>query len=480
MNSIFREYDIRGIAIGDNCELNDEVVKKIGYFFAKELFAKKQNIDDNCDDISQINISIGYDARLSCNRILKALISGINQAGANAFDIGLVPTPVSYFSAFYDNSLGKNIDATMMITGSHNPKEYNGIKMTMLKKPFFGDEIYALGNKIINSDMQIQDNDKCTDLDMKKLYIKYMINEFSDLKSFDDRFVFDCANGASGVVMRDICEGIGLKFKGLYEDPDGNFPNHHPDPSEEKNLQDVKTQLKNNDFKYAFAYDGDGDRIAFLSKKHNIKGDILALLFATFAPAPYRVVGEVKCSALMYDGINAMDGKEAIMYKTGHSNLKTKLQENNFELASEVSGHMFFNDSYFGYDDAIYASFRVMRLINDMSKQNTSIDEFVDNLPTIYNTDEIKISVEEGYKFEIMDDIAKYFYKLATSHDDIVDIINIDGVRINYKDGWALIRASNTTPYLITRFESIKEANLKIYQTQIQNAFDEALKKYIK
>jgi phosphomannomutase/phosphoglucomutase len=492
MNSIFREYDIRGIAQDtkeQKCELNNSLVKKIAYYFTKELFKKKSFIDKSFNDISKLNISLAYDARSSCNRILLALISGINQAGANAFNIGLAPTPVSYFSAFYDNNLGKKIDATMMITGSHNPKEYNGIKMTMLKKPFFADDIYALEKTINSSNINIKDNHNLIELDMKSLYIDYMVKEFKHLKKDLEQtnkqvisFVFDCANGASGVVMGDICKKIGLSYKGLYENPDGNFPNHHPDPSDEKNLIDIKNELKNGNFDYGFAYDGDGDRIAFLTKKYNIKGDILALLFAQNAKAPFRVVGEVKCSVLMYDGINSMKDKKAIMYKTGHSNLKTKLQQNNFELASEVSGHIFFNDIYFGYDDAIYASFRVLRLICDMTKKSGDIncvDNFINNLPKIYNTDELKINVKENYKFEIMSDIKKLLEYEVKNNNDIVDIISIDGVRINYKNGWALIRASNTTPYLITRFESVEEKNLKIYQKNIKDVFDKALKKYV-
>jgi phosphomannomutase/phosphoglucomutase len=445
--SIFREYDIRGI-VGE--ELNEKSVKLLGYFLGKEII--KQSVE-------QPYVAIGYDARSHSPLLFGYLTSGLNKAGCKVLGMGMVATGVNYF-ANYQSFDGIEPNASIMITGSHNPSEYNGFKMTINKAPFFGEDIYALGDIIVqNSSMNIEDNEEYISIDVKTLYIDYMLKEFSFLKGFDKRFIIDCGNGVADTVLTQILDKLELNYEGIYCKPDGTFPNHHPDPSVEENLKDIKQKLEA-DFEYGFAYDGDADRIAFLTKKHNVKGDIMAMLFASKMDNP-TVIGEVKCSQIMYDMIN-QNGK-AIMYKTGHSNLKVKLKELDAQLAAEVSGHIFFNDRYFGFDDAIYATFRVLELIYSGVK----IDNFIDALPKVYSTEEIKVETTEDEKFILIDKIKQLLKTPPKDFPKIVDIIDVDGVRIIFKDGWGLVRASNTTPVLVTRFESTVESLAKEYESKI-------------
>ena len=320
--TIFREYDIRGIF---EKELNEVSVKLIGYYLGQKIGGEKV-------------VSIGYDARSHSPILRDYLTSGLNAAGCKVLDMGMVATPVNYFSNYIDFK-GVTTDASVMITGSHNPSEYNGFKMTVDKSPFFGEDIYALGDEIIaNANRKIEDNANKIDIDVKKPYIDYMVTQFSHLKNFPKKIVIDGGNGVVDTVITDIFDALGFTYDGLYLEPDGTFPNHHPDPSEEKNLVDVKKALeKNGDI--AFAYDGDADRIAVLTHRYNIKGDQMALLYAMKMDRP-TVIGEVKCSQVMYDELERR-GATAIMYKTGHSNLKVKMKETNADLACEVSGHIY-------------------------------------------------------------------------------------------------------------------------------------------
>ena len=445
--AIFREYDIRGIF---EKEFNENIVKKIGFYLAKEL---KKKIP------SSKYISVGYDARLHSPTLKNWLSSGINKAGLEVLDMGLVPTPANYFSNFVKFD-GKKCDGSIMITGSHNPPEYNGFKITLDKKPFFGDDIYALGDTILADNNSIEDNFQTIKIDAKNRYIDYIVDHFSHLKLANKKFVFDCGNGVAGVVLREILDKLNIKHHILFEEPDGNFPNHHPDPSDEHTLIDIKKELDTKEYDFGFAYDGDADRIALLSQKYNFKGDILAIFFSKFIENP-TVIGEVKCSQVMYDIINSY-GK-AIMYKTGHSNLKVKIHETNASFAAEVSGHLFFNDRYFGYDDAIYATFRALELIDD----NFDYDKEYESLPQVYSTPEINITVTEETKFKIIEDLKETLKTPEKDFPEIKDIITVDGLRVIFENGWGLVRASNTTPKLVTRFEADNEKNAKIYENAL-------------
>jgi len=393
----------------------------------------------------------------------------------------MVATPVNYFSNYHnidtfnpiiptniEIDTSTNPDASIMITGSHNPSEYNGFKITIDKSPFFGEAIYALADEIIsNQDIDIPDNPKVINIDVKQPYIQYMLKEFAHLNNLDKKIIIDCGNGVAGTVINDIFDGLNLNVEALYCEPDGTFPNHHPDPSVEANLKDVKKLLeKKGDI--AFAYDGDADRIAVLTHKYNIKGDQMALLYASVMDNP-TVIGEVKCSQVMYNELEKM-GAKAIMYKTGHSNLKVKMKETDAQLACEVSGHIFFKHRYFGYDDAIYATLRMLELVYN----GMDLDKFLDELPQVYSTEEIKVETTEDEKFILVDKIKELIKNPPNDFPKILDIIEVDGIRVNFENGWGLVRASNTTPVLVTRFESTNEELAKEYESKVNELISQA------
>lgn len=453
--SIYREYDIRGIF---EEELNEDTVKKIGYTLGKQVKGEY--------------VSIGYDARVHSPQLFEWLCSGFVHAEKKVVNIQLVPTPVNYFTNYQQLQLDSGSvvtpSASVMITGSHNPPQYNGFKITLDKAPFFGEDIYALGREIETMVEIIPDSDEYEVFDASSRYIDYIVEEFEHLRGMQLNIVYDCGNGVAGSVLPTLFERLELKAKGIYIEPDGTFPNHHPDPSEEENLEDIKLLL-NREGDIAFAYDGDADRIAVLTRKHNIKGDVMALLLSKQMANP-TVIGEVKCSQVMYDTIRERGGK-AIMYKTGHSNLKVKIKETNADLAAEVSGHIFFNDRYFGYDDAIYTTFRVLELIH----RGMDIDAEVDALPQVFSTEEIKVPTTETEKFKIMDMLKQKLQAPPLDFPDIKEIIDVDGVRVVFENGWGLVRASNTTPVLVTRFESQNPEDAELYAQHL-NALIESVK----
>jgi phosphomannomutase/phosphoglucomutase len=442
--SIFREYDIRGIF---GKELHEDSVKRIGYHFGKRVGGDKV-------------VAVGFDARSHSPLLRDYLTSGLNAAGCRVLDMGMVATPVNYFSNYIDFD-GIRTDASIMITGSHNPPEYNGLKITLDRAPFFGEAISRLYEEIMaDPDRRIPDNMQRREIDAITPYTKFMLREFSHLRGMKEKIVVDCGNGVAGTVLPGIFDGLELDYRGLYCEPDGRFPNHHPDPSVEANLADIKKALAE-EGDIAFAYDGDADRIAVLTHRHNIKGDQLALLYTLNMENPL-VIGEVKCSQVMYDEL-ARRGTPAIMYKTGHSNLKVKMRETGADLACEVSGHIFFKERYFGYDDAIYATLRVLELIHE----GIDLDRELDRLPRVYSTEEIKVETTEEEKFAIIEAVKSLLENPPEDFPRVLEIIEIDGVRIRFEKGWALVRASNTTPVLVTRFEATDEATAKLYEERV-------------
>ncbi|NOR57248.1 MAG: phosphomannomutase/phosphoglucomutase [Sulfurimonas sp.] len=447
--SIYREYDIRGIY---EKELNEQSVVRIGYALASKIDGEY--------------VSVGYDARSHSPILFEYLVHGLNAGGKKVLDMGMVPTPVNYFTNYQEWD-GITTSASIMITGSHNPSEYNGLKITVDKAPFFSEDIYALGRECETIDFPAKVKRDVTKIDAVTRYVDFLVHEFQHLKAMDTKIVYDCGNGVAGVVTEDIFAQLELKTKGLYIEPDGTFPNHHPDPSEEHNLEDVK-KLLSTDGDIAFAYDGDADRIAVLTHKNNIKGDMMALLYSMTMDKP-TVIGEVKCSQVMYDELERR-GATAIMYKTGHSNLKVKMKETDADLACEVSGHVFFKNRYFGYDDAIYATLRMLELIHD----KIDLDEELAKLPKVFSTEEIKVKTTESEKFKIIDAVKVLLQNPPASFPTIRDIIDVDGVRINFENGWGLVRASNTTPVLVTRFESTSKETAELYEKAINDLIIEA------
>ncbi len=438
--SIYREYDIRGIVPQ---ELNEDEVTKIGYALAGK--------------IEGAYVAVGYDARTHSPELFEYLVGGLNAGGKTVLSMGLVPTPVNYF-ANYQEFDGITPSASVMITGSHNPSEYNGFKITVNQLPFFGEQIYVLGREIAEMPMPQISERRVIAIDTKNRYIDYMVEQFAHLRGMKERIVYDCGNGAAGVVLDEIFARLGLHVKGIYTDPDGTFPNHHPDPSDAHTLEDIQKLLKEAG-DIAFAYDGDGDRIAVLTHKYNIKGDQMALLYTLSMEKP-TVIGEVKCSQVMYDELEKR-GCRAIMYKTGHSNLKVKMKETGADLACEVSGHIFFKHRYFGYDDAIYATLRMLELV----AQGIDLDAELDRLPQVFSTEEIKVKTTEQEKFALIEKLKELLKNPPEGFPAIRDIITVDGVRVIFDHGWALVRASNTTPILVTRFESDDEATAQHYET---------------
>ncbi|MDR2341598.1 MAG: phosphomannomutase/phosphoglucomutase [Campylobacteraceae bacterium] len=448
MKHIFREYDIRGIF---EEELNEKSVKAIGFFLGKK--------------ISKIGstVAIGYDARIHSKRLFSYLVAGLTYADVKVKNMGLVPTPCNYFAGFFEGE--DKVSATIMITGSHNPPEYNGFKITLNRLPFFGADIERLGREVTKEyeKLKIWGDMTCDKIDTKTEYINFLVKHFEHLKDLKTKIVIDCGNGVAGVVVAELVKQLNLNAKILFEEPDGTFPNHHPDPTEEKNLHDIKKELDTGNYEIGFAFDGDADRIAVLTQKNNFKGDELVIFYSKMLENP-QILGEVKCSQVMYDEINKRG--HAYMYKTGHSNLKMKMHETNIDIAAEVSGHIFFNDRYFGYDDAIYAMLRTLELLQN----GIDLDEELSGLPKMYSTDELKIKTEESEKFYTIEKLKLFLQNPPKDFPKIKNIITIDGVRVVFEDGWGLIRASNTTPVLVARFEAKSKEKMQEYQDAMQNA----------
>ena len=447
--SIYREYDIRGIY---EKELNEKSVTRIGFALASKIEGEY--------------VAVGYDARSHSPILFEYLVAGLNAGGKKVLGMGLVPTPVNYFTNYQEWD-GITPSASVMITGSHNPSQYNGFKITINQAPFFGEDIYALGRECEAMGEIVHVERDVTEIDAVTRYVDFIVKEFSHLKGMDTKIVYDCGNGVAGVVTDKIFSALELNTKGLYIEPDGTFPNHHPDPSVEHNLQDVKKLLEE-EGDIAFAYDGDADRIAVLTHKNNIKGDMMALLYSMHMDKP-TIIGEVKCSQVMYDELEKR-GAKAIMYKTGHSNLKVKMKEENADLACEVSGHVFFKNRYFGYDDAIYATMRMLELIHD----GIDLDAELAKLPQVFSTEEIKVETTEAQKFQIIDKIKELLESPDDSFPTIKDILDVDGVRIKFENGWGLVRASNTTPVLVTRFESTSKEDAIIYENSVNALIQKA------
>ncbi len=487
IEAIFREYDIRGIASGEKAQLNEPIVKAIGLALGQEML--KRGVK---------SVSVGYDARLSADNLFKWLVSGLNFANSVAtgdanslkiFNIGMAPTPVGYFGVFNDI-----FDANIMITGSHNPKEYNGFKITIFKDSFFGADLQKLCvsvKQILADKTEINDSARCDNYDILPQYIGFFKEQFSHLNGFKIPLAIDCANGTAAITIEPILKALNIKADILYPTPDGNFPNHHPDPSEEKNLVDLKNAL-NSVATLAFGFDGDCDRLAVLTKNRVIKGDELAYLYALKMEYP-RVLGEVKCSQNMFNEIGKFG--TAIMGKTGHSNIKKAMKELNIDLAAEVSGHIFFKERFFGFDDAVYAAFRVLELIY----LGVDLDAELDKLPKLFSTDELKIQTSDELKFRIIKDLKEAIASCANTCEnssrpnsspngdldslvadlpEIKNIIDIDGVRIKFADGWALARASNTTPVIVTRFEANSQKSLENIQNCVQNLLNKIKSRY--
>jgi phosphomannomutase/phosphoglucomutase len=447
---IFREYDVRGVVDKD---LAPDIVYDLGR--AIGTYAVPRGVK---------TMTIGMDCRLSSNAYRDSIRRGLNATGINIIDVGLCATPMLYFSIRFFHT-----DGGVMITGSHNPPEFNGFKICVGSDTIHGQDIQDL-RRIMENGRYLFGEGTSRHEDISKPYEEYLFNNVSIKKGL--RIVLDAGNGVGGIFALPLLKRFGCAVTDLYCDPDGRFPNHFPDPTVPENLTDLISLVKENSADVGIAYDGDADRIGVVTDRgHVLWGDELLLLFSRDILHTYpgaAIIGEVKCSQRLFDDIKKHGGK-AIMWKAGHSLIKSKMKEEKALLAGEMSGHMFFADRYFGYDDAIYAS---LRLLEILTRSGKTITELLKDVPPSFTTPEIRITCPDHIKFQVVDDIRKHFM-------EIYDIIDIDGVRILFEDGWGLIRPSNTQPVLVLRFEATTEERLQSIKHMVETTMNTMMRKYL-
>jgi len=442
---IYREYDIRGVVDKD---LTPEIVRRLGQGFGTHMA-----------QLGRKDLVVGRDGRLSSPSYGEALIGGLISTGCNIFDIGLCPTPVYYFSIFHLNK-----DGGMMVTGSHNPPEFNGFKVSVGKSTIFGEEIQKLGRLIEGAEF-VNGQGNLSKSEIIQPYQDYIKKNIKLEKKM--KVVIDAGNGTAGVLAGTLLRDLGCEVEELYCDVDGRFPNHFPDPTIPGNLKDLIERVKKFEADVGIGYDGDADRIGVVDDHGNIIwGDQLMILFSREI-LKYKkgstFVAEVKCSQNLFSDIEKHGGK-AIMWRTGHSLIKEKMREEKAVLGGEMSGHIFFADRYFGYDDAIYASCRLIELL---SKTDRKLSRLLEDVPQTFITPEIRVDCLDEIKFKVVEKVKEELRKDYS-------IIDVDGVRVKFEDGWGLLRASNTQPVLVLRFEALTEKRLqdikKLVEDRVQSA----------
>ncbi len=455
---IFREYDIRGVYGED---LTDEIAEGIGKAYAAYVRGAGLLTDP-------ITVSVGRDVRVSSDPLKNALVRGLKESGIDVIDIGVCPTPLQYFSM---QSL--TVDGGFMITGSHNPPEYNGFKISIGKETIHGAEIQKIGAALkevfANPPVWTGALGDLRSVEIIPPYIEHVAGLF-ELPALDReiKLVLDAGNGTAGPVAVPLLMGLGCDVNGIHCQPDGTFPNHHPDPTVPANLYDLIETVKANKADFGIAYDGDADRIGVVDEKGGIIwGDKLMVIFARdiIETTPgATVVGEVKCSQVLYDEIEKAGGVP-VMWKTGHSLIKSRMKELGAAMAGEMSGHIFFADRYFGFDDAIYASCRLAEILakKRVSDPSATFSGLLAGVPDTLVTPEMRIECADDKKFKVIESLAEALEKTTAKEGDLqlTDVITIDGLRMNFDGGWALVRASNTQPVLVMRFEATDDALLE-------------------
>ncbi|MBW2193128.1 MAG: phosphomannomutase/phosphoglucomutase [Deltaproteobacteria bacterium] len=441
---MFREYDIRGIAGKDMTE--DDVVligKGVGTF----LF------QNGCS-----TITVGRDCRVTSDVYSAKVIEGLMSTGCHVTDIGVCSTPVLYFSIQHLKQEGG-----VMVTASHNPGEYNGFKLCQGLDSIHGQDIQKILG-IINEKSFVHGKGSLSTTDVVTPYKEFVVSNIT--LDHPIKVGVDAGNGTAGVIAVPIMKKLNCEVHDIYCDMDGTFPNHEADPTVLKNMQDLIALVKEKDLDVGIGYDGDGDRVGVVDEKGNIVyGDKLIIIFAReiLSRKPGATfISEVKCSKTMYDDIEKHGGR-AIMWKTGHSLIKKKMKEEKAELAGEMSGHMFFKDRYFGFDDAIYASCRLLEILTRTGKR---ISELLADVPKTFSTPEIRVESPDDKKFDVVQKVTEHFRK----HYNVIDI---DGVRVLFEDGWGLVRASNTQPALVLRFEAMSEQRLAEIRDLIESVLAE-------
>lgn len=442
--SIFREYDIRGIVPE---QINEFSIKAIASAIARK-----------CSDERVNELALGRDGRLSGEKILKLLSRELQSQGINVVNVGEVTSPLLYFAAKKLNS-----KSGVMITGSHNPKNYNGFKIVINDMPVSGIEMLNLTSKKLNPK---DTGFEIIKEDLMDEYIEEVVSQASK-NSKKIKVVVDCGNGSAGEIAPKLMRALGHEVVELFCEIDGNFPNHHPDPGKVENLQDLIKIVKKEEADLGIAFDGDGDRLGVVSNLGEIiYPDQLMMIFSRAVLKNSKrkeIVFDVKCTNLLAEIITEAGGIP-IMSPTGHFHIKNTLKKTNAPLAGEMSGHIFFNDQWYGFDDGHYSAFRLIEVIKDST---SSLSTMFDQLPKAYSTPEVNINVDEHKKFKIVKDF------VSQSNFGEGEKITIDGLRVNFNDGWGLLRASNTTPKLVLRFEANSPERLN----EIQNIFLNQLKK---
>ena len=439
---IFREYDIRGIAGEDICEPD---VIDIGKAYGSLLMGQGRK-----------KISVGRDCRKTSDLFSQLFIQGIVSTGCDVVDIGICPTPVLYFSIHH-----LALDGGAMVTASHNPPEYNGFKLMSGLNSIHSQGLQdVLG--IIEQKAYVKGEGEKTQADVTTPYKAYLLKNITLNKKI--RIGIDAGNGTGGITAVPVLKELGCEVYDIFCDLDGSFPNHEADPTQKKNLKDLIALVKRQGLDLGVGYDGDADRIGVVDKDGQvIYGDQLMVIYAReiLERKPGATfISEVKCSMVMYDEIRKQGGN-AIMWRTGHSLIKKKMKEENAELAGEMSGHMFFKDRYFGFDDALYATCRLLEI---MATTGKGVDELIADLPRTFTTPELRVACLDAIKFDVVDKIVAHYKAIPDQ-----EVIDIDGLRAVYDDGWGLVRASNTQPALVLRFESLTKKRLDEIQQEIES-----------
>ncbi len=443
--SVLREYDIRG-KVGQTLTMHDA--------FALGLaFGTKIRRDGGS------RVCVGYDGRHSSPDLANALIHGLTLTGVDVENVGLGPTPMLYFAV-----KDKMSDGGIMVTGSHNPPEYNGFKITLQSGPVFGEGILELGKIAESGDFETGKEGTARKIDIKDTYIERLLRDFEGTR--DLKVAWDVGNGAVGAVLHDLVARLPGDHVLLFDDVDGNFPNHHPDPTVDENLVDLQQAVREQACDLGIAFDGDGDRIGVVDSKGNIiRCDILMAIYAKDVldnnPGA-TIIGDVKCSQVMFDEIARLGGLP-VMWKTGHSLIKSKMAETKALLAGELSGHIFFADKYYGFDDALYCS---VRLLDSLSDNEDTLTSLLAHLPSLYNTPELRFEVDDSEKFELVERLAK---DLKARQNAELQLDTIDGVRVSTPDGWWLLRPSNTQNVLVTRAEASSRGGIDRLKEMVVN-----------
>lgn len=443
---IFKAYDIRGIV---DKTLTAEAVRAIGHALGSEAVARGQKA-----------IAVGRDGRLSGPELAGALADGIRAAGVDVIDVGCVPTPLTYFAAY---ELGTH--SCVSVTGSHNPPDYNGLKMVLGGQTLFGELIQGLRQRIIDGNLvTAAEPGKLTQADVVPAYIDKIVGDVKLSRPM--KVVMDCGNGVAGAVAPELFKRLGCELVELFCEVDGNFPNHHPDPSKPENLADVIRALKETDAEIGLAFDGDGDRLGVVTKDGEIIfPDRQLMLFAedvlTRVPGG-EIIYDVKCTRNLAGWIKDRGGKPT-MWNTGHALVKAKLKETGAPLAGEMSGHVFFKERWYGFDDGLYTGARLLEIVSRQADANPVLK----GLPNATSTPELNIKMNEGEPFALVDKL-----KAEATFEGAESLLTIDGVRVEYADGFGLARPSNTTPVVVLRFEADNETAIARIQADFRRAIE--------